>query len=133
MVPTLVNKRFFFRDLYQTLVSCGVPVEPRPHQNLLVISGTAVRTRSAETRRDRSGSTYWLVRHCLCEALGERPWLLVLRGDESPIATHYYLLSPEEQTTFDGDIGSNVSGQESLYAARRPTELIGHLRSLASS
>jgi hypothetical protein len=128
-IPSIrVSKRFFLRDLYQALASRGVSVEPKPYENLLLVSGVAVRPRSAETTRDRRGSRYWLVEKFQPVTTGVRPWLLVLCGEGTPIATHYFLLSPDQQATFDGRIQAIESGHNSPYLAFDPSELIDHLR-----
>jgi DNA invertase Pin-like site-specific DNA recombinase len=126
-----VNKRFFFRDLYQALTSCGVPVEPRPHENLFILGGVALKPRAAEARRHRNGPKYWLVRQLLSRALSETPWLLVLCGDKTSVATHYFLLSPEQHAKFDGHIETDEGSQASPYCKLQPSELIGRLSALA--
>jgi hypothetical protein len=129
-----VNKRFFLRDLYHALVSYGVSVEAKAHENLLIVSGITVRPRSAEARSDRSGSQYWVVRHILLpEAFSETPWLLVLCGDKFSVATHYFLLSPEQHVKFDGRIEPGGRAQEGTYCVLQPLELMGRLRALACS
>jgi hypothetical protein len=128
--PTIrVHKRFFLRDLYQALMSYGVPVEAKEHDNLLIVSGIMVKPRSAEARRDRSGSRYWKVGHLLSRSPSETPWLLVLCSDESKVATHFFLLSPEQHATFDGCFQSN-EWQDSPYCVLQPSELIGRLSAL---
>jgi DNA invertase Pin-like site-specific DNA recombinase len=131
--PTIrVHKRFFLRDLYQALMSYGVPVEAKEHENLLIVSGITVKPRSAEARRDRSGSRYWVLRKMFRpDAISETPWLLVLCSDESSVATHFFLLSPEQHAKFDGRIQRGGGAQEERYCFLQPMELMGRLRALA--
>jgi DNA invertase Pin-like site-specific DNA recombinase len=130
--PTIrVHKRFFLRDLYQALVSYGVPVEAKEHDNLLIVSGITVKPRSAAARRDRSGSRYWVLRKMFRpEALSETPWLLVLCAESSDVATHYFLLSPKQHAKFDGRIQRDESTHEEPYSVLQPQELIDRLRAL---